>query len=170
MGQNLFRIGGCYRNLHGAVCRLTDIGVEGRAGAELVSDKFTLHGDWSLATGEWAHVTSGMHFAPGELLEVEGRWVPAEEVKEASSADKLIYEAITQAYFASKTPTLDKLANTAEPKRERLTWADSKAFDAFPGYSVTSHTNEAKQGPSHPLQRTSEGERIPGFGSAYLIR
>jgi hypothetical protein len=70
----------------------------------------------------------------------------------------------------STTPTLDRLENTAEPQRERLTWADSKAPDRFPGYSVTSNTNEAKQGPSHALQRTSEGERIPGFGSAALLK
>jgi hypothetical protein len=113
--------------------------------------------------------------AAGRLIElVDGKYVargvPAEEVKEASSADKLIYEAITQAYFASKTPALDKLANTAEPQRERLTWAAATPFDPWKDYEVTSHTNEARKQPLSPLQRHSEGERIPGFGSAALLK
>lgn len=46
-------------------------------------------------------------------------------------------DAFDRAHAATKTPTLDKLANTAEPNRERLTWADPKPCKRWDGYTVT---------------------------------
>lgn len=55
----------------------------------------------------------------------------------------------------AKTPTLDHLANTAEPKRPRLTWADTKPADRFEGYTV-------RKGSTDPQPNTGH---INGFNS-----
>jgi hypothetical protein len=70
------------------------------------------------------------------------------------------------------TQAVDRAAErflAQEKPCERLTWADSKAVDRFDGFTVTSHTS-TQHTHSHPLQRSSEGERIPGFGSAALLK
>lgn len=41
----------------------------------------------------------------------------------------------------SKTPTLDKLENTSEPKRPPLNWDAKTKFDKFDGFVVTSNTS-----------------------------
>lgn len=54
-----------------------------------------------------------------------------------------IFDALTDA--ATKTPTLDKLANTTEPKRPPLDWADDTPFDPFKDFIVTSGTQAQEQ-------------------------
>jgi hypothetical protein len=71
----------------------------------------------------------------------------------------------------SKTPTLDKLENTAEPKRGRLTWADSKPFDKFADFTVTSDTATPDHAYSHPTTRVADAgaQTPPVCGSAWLV-
>lgn len=73
----------------------------------------------------------------------------------------------------SKTPTLDKLSNTAEPKRPALDWNKPASVDRFPGFKVDrmdiNHPTDPWKNNNHALQRiASEGD--PLFGSAYLKR
>lgn len=68
----------------------------------------------------------------------------------------------------TKTPTLDKLANTAEPKRPALTWADTKPFDPFKGafadWSGTGSTHVQPSVKPHPLQH--DGQSVDHLPSA----
>ena len=55
--------------------------------------------------------------------------------KPAKSIGAILREKL--AAQASKTPTLDKLANAAEPKRPALTWNQPTRIDRFAGFSST---------------------------------
>lgn len=64
------------------------------------------------------------------------------------------------------------LQNTSEPKRPRLTWADSKPVDRFPNFVVRKDTTEVEAFP-HPLSRSTDlspsGHLVMReFGSASL--
>jgi hypothetical protein len=89
-----------------------------------------------------------------------GRW------GEFIEAAALVLSGVAVPYA---TPTLDKLENTTERVRPRLTWADSKPVDRFPGFTVSSDTTPTEATHSHPLQVLGD-LNAPGHGSCALLK
>jgi hypothetical protein len=129
---------------------------------------------------------------PGEFHLKDDQWVPVEEDKPAKSLGALIRQAqmkLAESTFNgkpavlgnfSKTPTLDKLENTKEPKRAPLDWNKSVPFNNFPGFDVTcrgayKHEEDVMLASRREVQRSpdlcdSSHQANPAFGSAALLK
>lgn len=144
-----------------------------------------------------ADVLRAESIAAGRLIEHDGTRYVARGVEDKPAKAKTLGDLLLQALDrgigkpATMTPTLDKLANTSEPKRPRLTWADTKPFDPFPGFIVTKGRNaddlsdpepffdNLPKSTAHPALSSlslsadlapSSHQVLPGFGSASLVK
>jgi hypothetical protein len=167
-----FRIDGVYRQKGGDLVRLDWCVTHfGRFAQAVFINRSGTDGERDLATGKYPYAEDDTshkcHLLPGELHQVNGQWVPVEDSGGGSGC-------------ITKTPTLDKLENTSEPKHPRLTWADSKRVDRFPGYHVRSNHVwlQGEEDADHPSPfgafrspdlAPSSPQVLPVFGSAKLV-
>jgi hypothetical protein len=104
--------------------------------------------------------------------------VPVEEKEEAKTVQTLgalLRQALERGIGQTKTPTLDKLENTSEPKRAPLDWNKSTPFDPFKGYVVRSDSGGPTSNTPSPLTLSTDLEPAShqvrvAFGSAELVR
>lgn len=93
----------------------------------------------SIAAGRTIKYVNGKYVARG---------VPAESREEKKEES---FDSVFDAFFGIKS--------AAEPKRARLTWADTKPVDRFPGFSVASDTGPmVEERERHPLQNCASLE------------
>jgi hypothetical protein len=181
----LFRVGGVYRQQNGVICELRHFLGAVSALAERV---WSPPGEWLNAGGSRDMRTGRYHGAalgddeltliPGELELRDGQWVAVEEKEEAKSVQSLgalLRQALERGIGQTKTPTLDKLENTSEPKRAPLDWNKSTPFDPFKGFVVKSNEGWAFKPAASPLTLSTDLEPAShqvraAFGSADLLR
>lgn len=184
MEQNLFRVGGVYKNQRGDTVKLSAINYEPHeqslaeehpghtfALADRVDDTWGC-GYVSLSNGRPCSSLSIevclWHLIPGELVNINGEWVEPtfyatldREPEKASTwrcPDCLGLGCAT----CEDTGELPA-ANTTERTRPPLTWAESKAVDPFDGFAVTGES-ASQPSASHPLQRMTGGSHLLGVG------
>lgn len=165
--QTPFRIGGVYRNKHGAemvICEEVQPGIVTVGFVE--TPEYPLYSRILIATGECERGSCDLDLIPGELTLVNGKYVPrgvpVEAPKQAQG------EKVWRPHPAVYAPALP----TKERTRPALPWADSKRVDRFPGFVVErSAVKHDEYNPPervlHPLQRIAqEGDQL--HGSAFL--
>lgn len=144
--ETQFRIGGVYRNLGGEICLIDSEDEEGAILRRFGDAEIRLACRWRLSDGACIEAErigryTNLHLVPGELVNVNGEWLPAPR--------PVISAAIEQIEEHTFPKTLaDRLSahrKQTEPKRPPLPgYGQRTEFDPFgPAYKVTrGHINE----------------------------
>jgi hypothetical protein len=123
---------------------------------------------------EWPSYVKGVHdlraesIAAGRLIEKVGDRYIARGVEEEKKTNRgAYYRSILENACLAGGLSGKRADKPAEPQRPRLTWADTKPVDRFPGFTVSSDTTPTEATHSHPLQVLGD-LNAPGHGSALL--
>lgn len=178
--QTPFRIGACYQDVGGVVTRIDALMDDGDLWVpEWAFGQWRTSGFRNRITGidggGWIRDSGyARHLVPGEVAdpsEVTPEPIGVEQEKPATTLGAVLRQAIERLERTppTSTPVLDALANTAEPQRPRLTWADPKPCDRWDGFTVTRSTQEQDAPRSLSPDLRPTGHQIePTFGSAFL--
>jgi hypothetical protein len=179
--MSMFRIGGVYRQRNGEVVRLAPYSgsygssfVDGYGSAIAIKDG-TPRGSRHLSSGRmcafFAHDDAKFtgDLLPGELTFVNGEWVsmtPTLDKMEAEKAAEMNQcDGCMQGADLRGGLHVDRYGKAfmgcerhkyAEPTRPALDWNKPASTDRFPGFTVTSQTQDQQASPTHAVQRCAD--------------